>query len=94
MQDIADAAGVSQSTVSRVLTGAPNAIPINPATREAWRGRDPLEFTQREFDLLQVFMRDPLSAPEPPQVSHHSALVTEISFSHPCAASSKLISMS
>jgi DNA-binding LacI/PurR family transcriptional regulator len=33
MQDIADAAGVSQSTVSRVLTGAPNAIPINPATR-------------------------------------------------------------
>jgi DNA-binding LacI/PurR family transcriptional regulator len=34
MQDIADAAGVSQSTVSRVLTGAPNAIPINPATRE------------------------------------------------------------
>jgi DNA-binding LacI/PurR family transcriptional regulator len=34
MQDIADAAGVSQSTVSRVLTGAPNAIPITPATRE------------------------------------------------------------
>jgi DNA-binding LacI/PurR family transcriptional regulator len=34
MRDIADAAGVSQSTVSRVLTGAPNAIPINPATRE------------------------------------------------------------
>jgi DNA-binding LacI/PurR family transcriptional regulator len=34
MQDVADAAGVSQSTVSRVLTGAPNAIPINPATRE------------------------------------------------------------
>jgi len=34
MQDIADEAGVSQSTVSRVLTGAPNAIPINPATRE------------------------------------------------------------
>ena len=34
MQDIANASGVSQSTVSRVLTGAPNAIPINPATRE------------------------------------------------------------
>src|SRR5450756_382437 len=33
MQDIADASGVSQSTVSRVLTGAPNAIPINPETR-------------------------------------------------------------
>jgi DNA-binding response OmpR family regulator len=34
-------------------------VSINPATREAWRGRDALEFTQREFDLLQVFMRDP-----------------------------------
>jgi DNA-binding LacI/PurR family transcriptional regulator len=34
MRDIAEASGVSQSTVSRVLTGAPNAIPINPATRE------------------------------------------------------------
>jgi DNA-binding LacI/PurR family transcriptional regulator len=34
MQDIADASGVSQSTVSRVLAGAPNAVPINPATRE------------------------------------------------------------
>ena len=34
MQDIANEAGVSQSTVSRVLTGAPNAIPINPATRD------------------------------------------------------------
>jgi DNA-binding LacI/PurR family transcriptional regulator len=34
MQDIADASGVSQSTVSRVLSGAPNVIPINPATRE------------------------------------------------------------
>lgn len=34
-------------------------ISINPATREAWRGKDPLEFTQREFDLLEVFMREP-----------------------------------
>jgi DNA-binding LacI/PurR family transcriptional regulator len=34
MQDIADAAGVSQSTVSRILTGSPVVIPINPATRE------------------------------------------------------------
>jgi DNA-binding LacI/PurR family transcriptional regulator len=34
MQDIADAAGVSQSTVSRILTGSHVAIPINPATRE------------------------------------------------------------
>ncbi len=34
MQDIANASGVSQSTVSRVLTGAPNAIPITAATRE------------------------------------------------------------
>src|SRR5579872_6042136 len=34
-------------------------ISINPATREAWRGKDPLEFTQREFDLLEVFLREP-----------------------------------
>ncbi len=34
-------------------------VSINPATHEAWRGRDSLEFTQREFDLLEVFMREP-----------------------------------
>jgi DNA-binding LacI/PurR family transcriptional regulator len=34
MQDIADALGVSQSTVSRVLTGAPMPVPINPLTRQ------------------------------------------------------------
>jgi len=34
MRDIADAAGVSQSTVSRVLNGAPSNVPIAPETRE------------------------------------------------------------
>ncbi len=34
MQDIANALGVSQSTVSRVLTGAPTPVPINPVTRQ------------------------------------------------------------
>ena len=34
MKDIAAASGVSQSTVSRVLTGAPTAVPINDATRQ------------------------------------------------------------
>jgi DNA-binding LacI/PurR family transcriptional regulator len=34
MQDIADAVGVSQSTVSRVLTGASMSVPISPATRQ------------------------------------------------------------
>jgi DNA-binding LacI/PurR family transcriptional regulator len=34
MKDIAAASGVSQSTVSRVLTGAPTAVPINEATRQ------------------------------------------------------------
>jgi DNA-binding LacI/PurR family transcriptional regulator len=34
MQDIATASGVSQSTVSRVLTGASTVVPINPATRQ------------------------------------------------------------
>lgn len=34
-------------------------VAINPATREAWRGRESLDLTQREFDLLSVFMREP-----------------------------------
>jgi DNA-binding response OmpR family regulator len=34
-------------------------VSINPDTREAWRGKDVLEFTQREFDLLGVFLREP-----------------------------------
>jgi DNA-binding LacI/PurR family transcriptional regulator len=34
MRDIARATGVSQSTVSRVLSGAPTSVPIAPATRE------------------------------------------------------------
>ena len=34
-------------------------IAINPDTREAWHGRDALDLTQREFDLLSVFMREP-----------------------------------
>ena len=34
MRDIARATGVSQSTVSRVLSGAPTTVPIAPATRE------------------------------------------------------------
>jgi len=34
-------------------------ISINPGTHEAWRGKETLEFTQREFDLLEVFMREP-----------------------------------
>jgi DNA-binding LacI/PurR family transcriptional regulator len=34
MKDVARAAHVSQSTVSRILSGAPPAVPISPATRE------------------------------------------------------------
>jgi DNA-binding LacI/PurR family transcriptional regulator len=34
MRDIAEAAGVSPSTVSRVLNGAPTNVPIAPETRE------------------------------------------------------------
>lgn len=34
-------------------------VAINPETREAWRDGDPLELTQREFDLLAVFIREP-----------------------------------
>lgn len=34
-------------------------VAINPATREAWRVKEPLELTQREFDLLEVFLREP-----------------------------------
>jgi DNA-binding LacI/PurR family transcriptional regulator len=34
MQNIADALGISQSTVSRILTGAATPVPIKPATRQ------------------------------------------------------------
>ena len=34
MRDVAEATGVSQSTVSRVLTGAATTVPIAPKTRE------------------------------------------------------------
>ena len=34
MRDVAKATGVSQSTVSRVLSGAPTVVPIAPDTRE------------------------------------------------------------
>ena len=34
MRDIAKAAGVSQSTVSRVLSGTPSAVSIGPEARE------------------------------------------------------------
>src|SRR5262245_49949687 len=34
MRDIAEAAAVSPSTVSRVLSGVPTAVPIAPETRE------------------------------------------------------------
>jgi DNA-binding response OmpR family regulator len=34
-------------------------VAINPTTREGWRGSDRLDLTQREFDLLEVFMREP-----------------------------------
>ncbi|HET7813059.1 MAG TPA: response regulator transcription factor [Candidatus Baltobacteraceae bacterium] len=34
-------------------------VAINPQTREAWLDRHPLDLTQREFDLLEIFMREP-----------------------------------
>ncbi|MFN2449452.1 MAG: response regulator transcription factor [Candidatus Baltobacteraceae bacterium] len=34
-------------------------VAMNPDTREAWLGRDRFELTQREFDLLEIFMREP-----------------------------------
>jgi len=34
-------------------------VALNATTHEAWRGKDPLELTQREFELLSVFMREP-----------------------------------
>ena len=34
-------------------------VSVNPATREAWRGKEQVDLTQREFDLVAVFMREP-----------------------------------
>jgi two-component system, OmpR family, response regulator MprA len=32
---------------------------LDPSTREAWRGNQPLDLTAREFDLLAFFLRHP-----------------------------------
>ena len=32
---------------------------LDPARREAWRGRDPLSLTAREFTILELLMRTP-----------------------------------
>jgi DNA-binding response OmpR family regulator len=34
-------------------------IAMNPQTHDTWRGKDAIELTQREFELLSVFMREP-----------------------------------
>jgi len=34
-------------------------ISLNPDTYEVWRGKEKLDLTQREFELLSVFMREP-----------------------------------
>ena len=34
-------------------------LALSPDTHEVWRGRERLDLTQREFDLLAVFMREP-----------------------------------
>jgi DNA-binding response OmpR family regulator len=34
-------------------------LSLNPQTRELARGKDSIDLTQREFDLLSVFMREP-----------------------------------
>src|SRR5208282_3506335 len=48
----------------------------------------------RPPQVVQVRIFEPCSMPEPLHVSHRSSLETEISFSHPSAASSRLISRS
>ena len=34
-------------------------VELNPASREAFRGRRPIPLTAREFDLLEMFLRNP-----------------------------------
>jgi two-component system response regulator MprA len=34
-------------------------LELDPSTREAWRGGEPLDLTAREFDLLAFFLRHP-----------------------------------
>ena len=36
-----------------------HGVTMNPTTREVWRDREPVDLTQREFDVLAVFMREP-----------------------------------
>ncbi len=34
-------------------------LELDPGTREAWRGGEPMELTRTEFNLLELFMRNP-----------------------------------
>ncbi len=45
------------ATIDGVLTDGD--VALNPVSREARQGRDPLALTTREFDLLQFFLRHP-----------------------------------
>lgn len=45
--------------VERAPVLAVGTLRLDPATHEAWRGEAPLSLSQREFALLEAFMRHP-----------------------------------
>jgi len=48
--------GAGESTEALLTCGE---LKLDPARRAAWRGREEIDLTVKEFDLLELFMRNP-----------------------------------
>jgi two-component system OmpR family response regulator len=54
--------------VERPAVLSVGALRLDPATREVWRGDEPIELSAREFALLETFMRRPGQVLTQPQL--------------------------
>ena len=49
-------AGISEQKDERLITGH---ITLDPDSRSAWKGEESVELTAKEFDLMELLMRNP-----------------------------------
>lgn len=50
---------IRRGPVTRPAVLAAGELRLDPATRQAWRGKEAIELSAREFALLETFMRSP-----------------------------------